>query len=372
MGSAPRVGFSEALSITVIFLTAKIFISHLALLFPLGLTASWIIPLIHLVIGLVAFIPLAWLLNQFPGRTIVEIGEELVGPVVNSFFALAYYAFFVIATALTVRQFAEFLLTGFFPETPISAAILIALAGTTVMAYLGLEVIVRVARFLIFFLGILLVALLLMTANLWEPHGIEPLLGPGPGKLLWAAISTLGVGVEIFILAMIAPYLPRGRLLAIGLLATVISAIAVTLTILAIQLVFPYPVVREPILPVFELARSIDLRRFVTRLETFFLPLWIFTGMIAVAASTYIATSVAARALKLPYHQPLIPATMVLILAGTFFPPNFPTAVELGFTIIVRLSFVFLGVIIGILILATLVRKRRRKSPGKRGKGSKK
>ncbi|MEW6458299.1 MAG: GerAB/ArcD/ProY family transporter [Bacillota bacterium] len=358
---SPRVGFGEAVALLVVFLSMKILISHLALIFPLGLSASWMIPLMHLPVGLVGAVIMVWLLNQFPGRTIVEIGEELVGPVVNGFFTLFYYVFFVIFTALVLRQFAEFMLIGFLPATPISIVVLAFAAGATVIVFLGLETLARTARVLFYLLGFSFVLLLLLTSNVWNRHGIFPLWGPGVLDLSWAAFSTLGVGVEIFLLTLLAPYLPRGRMLAIGLVSVLAAAVAVALVILVSLLVFTYPVVREPVLPMYELARAVQWGRFFVRMETLFLPLWIFSALTGLAAALYICTAVAARALRLPYHRPLILPTVVLILAGAFAPPNFPTAVELGFAITARWSFIPLGAIISVLVVAAWLRKRRQR-----------
>ncbi|MEW6540615.1 MAG: GerAB/ArcD/ProY family transporter [Bacillota bacterium] len=357
---SPRVGFGEAVALLVVFLSMKVLISHLALIFPLGLSASWMIPLMHLPVGLVGVAVIVWLLNRFPGRTIVEIGEELVGPVVNGFFVLLYYAFFVVFTALVLRQFAEFVLIGFFPETPLSIVVLAFAASATVIVFLGLETLARTARVLFYLLGFSFVLLLLLTSNVWSQHGIFPLWGPGAPELFWAAFSTLGVGVEIFLLTMLAPYLPRGRMLAVGLVSVLAAGAAVALAILVSLLVFTYPAVREPVLPMFELARIVMWGRFFVRMETLFLPLWIFSALIGLAAALYICTAVAARALKLPYHRPLILPTMVLILAGAFAPPNYSTAVELGFAVTARWSFIPLGAIVGVLVAAAWLRGRRR------------
>lgn len=357
----PRVGFGEAVALLVVFLSMKVLISHLALIFPLGLSASWMIPLMHLPVGLVGAAVIVWLLNQFPGRTIVEIGEELVGPVVNGFFTLFYYVFFVIFTALILRQFAEFMLTGFLPETPLSIAMLVFTAGAAAIVFLGLEALARTARVSFYLLGFSFVLLLLLTSNMWSPHGIFPLWGPGVPALSWAAFSTLGVGVEIFLLTLLAPYLPRGRVLAAGLVSVLAAGAVVALATLVSLLVFTYPVVREPVLPMFELARSVQWGRFFVRMETLFLPLWIFSALIGLAAALYICTAVAARALKLPCHRPFILPTVVLILAGAFTPPNFSTAVELGFVVTAQWSFVPLGGIVSVLVAAAWLRSRRKR-----------
>lgn len=360
MASGPRVGFGEAVALTVIFLVSKLLLSHLALIFPLGLSASWMLPLIHLPAGLIGFALLAWLLNQFPGRTIIEIGEEVVGPVVNTVFALAYYFFFVFGSSLAVRQFSEFVLTGFYPETPISVAALFFMASAALVAYLGLETLARVARILFYFLGFGLVFLLLLTTELWSLHGIMPLWGPGVPDLLWGAFCTLGVGSEVFLLALVAPFLPRGRLLAIGFVSIVVAAAVMAVVMLVFLLVFAYPIVREPVLPIFELTRAVQLGKFLMRMEVFFLPLWVFSSLVALSAALYAATAIAARTFRLPYYRPFILPTVVLILAGAFYPPNFPMAIKLGFIFFAQWSFIPLGLMVITLVVATLMRKRRR------------
>lgn len=368
MMASPRLGFNEAVALTVIFLSVKVMISHLALMFPLGLSATWMIPLMHLPVGLIGFAVLAWLLNQFPGRTIIEIGEELVGPALNIFFALVIYVFFTGGSALVLRQSAEFMLTDFFPDTPISVVAATYMVGAALIVYLGLETLGRVARIAFPFLIIGLALLILLTANLWQPHGIYPLWGPGILELSWVALSTLGVGVEIFFLALAAPYLPQGRLLPIGLISVLAAGLVVAAVILASLLVFPYPVVQEWTLPVFAITRAIEWGGFFVRMETLFLPLWVFSALLAHATALYLSVATAARALKLPYHRPFILPTVVLILAAAFVPPNFPAAMDWGFAFLVRWSFIFLGVIVAVLVAAALLRKRQQGKGGKTGR----
>ncbi|MDP3050171.1 MAG: hypothetical protein Q8N20_02305, partial [Eubacteriales bacterium] len=93
MSESPKIGLREAVGLLTIFLVAKAFIPYLAFIFDWGLSGTWLIVLAHLPLGVVGVLVLVWLLNRHPGKTIVEIGEELVGPIPNIFLALMLLIF---------------------------------------------------------------------------------------------------------------------------------------------------------------------------------------------------------------------------------------------------------------------------------------
>lgn len=355
----PRLGVQEAVTMTVIFLVAKLFLSHQIALFHVGATAAWMLPILHGMVGLVIFLALAWVLEQFPGKTLIEAGEALIGPYANMVLSALYFVLIVLLTGLNLRQYAEWLLTAFLPNTPIGAVVLFYLLPVIAAAYLGLEAIARVARVFSLFLVLGLITLFLMTTPYWSVQHIMPLAGFGPEKLLVGGLRTSGVVAEIFLLFFITPYIPRGTLRVIGLWSIGLAAAILTLGVLIVSLSFPYPVSSELSLPVFELSRLVLIGRFLQRIEVLFLPLWVMLALVQLAVGLWAVTVVMARGLKLPYSRPFIPTAAVLVTAVAFFPPNVASTIFQDVSFLRVWSMPVIGLITAILFAAAWRKKRK-------------
>jgi len=312
------------------FTVTKVFLSYHLAVIDRAATAAWqAVLLVGLVGGAVLLAVVVRLLRPFPGRSIIEIGEEMAGPWLNAIFALGYLSFFITATGLQLRQFSERIVTGLIPEMPLSVAVFSFVAGAGIAAYLGVEAIARTARLFFWFEWLSFAAILLVTISFWEFAGLWPLLGNGPVATLKAGLGQLGLVSDLFLLAVIYPFIPHDRAPAIGRAVIIHSTLALTLLVLVLLLAFPYPVTREISLGAYELSRLVYLGRFVQRLETLFLPMWGIAALVATATGLWATAYIVSRSLQLPYWRPLLPAAMVFVVAVAFSAPNAAGAVVL-------------------------------------------
>lgn len=361
MAGQGKIGMAEAISLFTFLITTKTFLSYQIPFFNAVNNAAWLAVLAASLIGFPCFLIIEAVLKRYPGKNIVEIGEELVGPVINTLFSLGYLLFFISLVAMTLRQFSERVITGFVEEMPISFAVFSFMAGVVIVSYLGLEAIARTARLFYPILLVLLISSIAATFPYWHLHYFYPLLGGGIHAIAKTAVTKGGLMSEIFILAVVSQSLPEKRLRAIGLWSLAVSGFILTVVVVAVQMVFPYPVNAELSLPTFELAKIIHLGRFFARLETFFMPVWAMGGLIKLTIGLYAASFIAAAMLKLPYYRPLILPMSVIAIAVAFTPGNISQAViwdndilrNYGWTVTVTPPIIYL-------VLGRLKSKRRR------------
>lgn len=365
MQNRTLIGTSEAVVLLTTFISTKIFLSYQVGLYHAAANAAWISPLIYTVAGIACTLLLVSLLKRFPDKNVIEIGEELVGPCFNTFFSLIYTAFFLSVAGLSVRQFAEYALTGFLPDTPISLLIISFLLGITFVNFLGIEVLARVARVLALPIALSLLAFTTLTIHLWQPHALFPIWGSGPVEIMRGAATHAGVMSEIFLLAFLSPYFPSKKLTLIGVWSIVAAGLLLTVFTLLPLVVFTYPTVTELSLPSLEIARIITLGRFGQRLETLFLPIWAFSGMINVAAGLCAAAKGTASLLQLKDFKPFILPMAVLSLCISFLPLNISQAAIWDHEILDKYSLPILSTIIVILLARAAVRSRGGKKDGR-------
>lgn len=360
LSESPKIGLREAIAVATMILVAKAFLPYFVFIIHKGMSATWLVVLLHFPIAIVGVLVLARLLERHPGKTFVEIGDDLVGPMISLFFPFIVVTYLVMLVGFELRQFSEFLRTAFLINTPISVVAMAFLLAMVAVAYMGIDITARLAwlLFIPFLLGMAL--LLGLTANLWETHGLYPVLGPGVKGLLWTVVTTLGVGSEIVLLSIITPFLAPGAVRAAGLLSVLISGSVVFFIMVVALLTFPFPIAREITLGIFEISRAINVGRFLIRLETLFLPLWMFAGLVSMTAGLYGAAAVTARALKMPYYRPFVFPLAVLAMAVSFLFPNLPTAMETSFTLLITWSPLPIGLVLGTLAGVEFLRTRRK------------
>lgn len=366
MISEGKFGVAEATSLVALFVLGKIFLTYQAPIIEGAGQAAWMAMLLASLIGLGAFIVVILLMEQYPGQSIIDVGEELVGPVVNTLFSLVYLSFFIALSALSLRQFSERVVALFVGEMPISMAVLPFLAGMLAVAYLGLETLARGARIFIWIIipGFLLV--LVLTYPFWEWFYLLPIFGLGLDRVALTGLRGSGFFAELFILALIYPALPRDKFRQIGLGSWAISALVLVLGITGLSLAFAYPMAIELSQPTFEMARLIYFGRFIQRLETVFAVVWLLGGLVKLSLGLYLCSTIGARMLRLPYSRPLLPALAVIIVSLAFAPESVARAVQLDNEYLRALAWGLLGPVL-VLLAITHFKGKGKKPPGKEG-----
>ncbi|MCF8010766.1 MAG: spore germination protein [Clostridiales bacterium] len=357
-----RIGVGEAIFITVVFIIAKIFLTFPAYMVYLGDSAAWMVMLLGIVLSLFAFLPLIYLLNRFPGRTIVEVGNELVGPYINLFFCLGYLFFLLAVESMVARQFAERALTVAIPDLPVSIAIIGLLFGAVLATYFGLESIGRSTRISFYIVGLMFVLVIILTNQYWETNNLFPVLGLGADNILTGGLLSVSSFYEIFVIAVIYPAIKNSnsKILRYGITSLVISGVIMLLTVLAFILVFPPVLGKEMSLPTFEMARLISYGGFFERMEVVFLPMWGIAALLKLTIGLYAIVAIITRMLRLPYYRPFILPSAVIIISLSLIPSNVSTALYVDEKIIRVWGWIPTFALPAILLIIAILRRKGR------------
>ncbi len=362
-----RVGTTEAIAATVYFLSSKLFVSFPQQMATVGLTAAWIVPIVSFGTGAVGFLIIAALLQRYPRKSIVEIGEEVAGPAVGIAASLGYLAFFFAATVLVMRDFSETVGTALLPRTPLSVVMLIFVLVTLAAASLGIEALTRAALLAAPLIVATLVFLNLLSLPQANFDALFPVLGPGPGKIVCHGVLHSAVTGEVMFLGVIAPQLRDGhKLRMMGVLSIAITAFFTSVSLLVFVSVFPYPFCAHIPYPGYETSTLIYVGRFFQRVEVAFVFLWVISGCIELGLGAYTSTMILARMLKLPVYRPILPAVALLGYTLAFVPPDVPTATRLDFEIVRTFGGIAVFVVPAVLLLVAQVKQSR--SGRKRGR----
>lgn len=304
----------------VIFLLTNV-VGATAIVFLPGLTAaqagrdSWLTAAIATIPGLYMAFLVGALGRLFPGQTLIQYLEQILGGLPGKIAGLYYIFFFLHVNAIIVRELGELIATAIMPRTP---QVVFAILMVTVCAYgvsKGMEVIARVMELIYPLILTLFGLMLILVAGHMQFARLFPVLEHGIRPVLLASLDPAAWRGEIIVLAMFLPCLAHpGRGRRNAMLAIVLIGFILMIDALASTAVFGVSTARLNY-PTFELVRLAGIGQFFTRLDAIWIIIWLF-GMFGKVGTFLYATVIAtAQLLKLQEAWPLIAPLGILTIA---------------------------------------------------------
>ena len=291
--------------VTTVLPTAVLFIPAIAI--KNAGTSAWMDGLIVSTgWGLVVVTICCTLGERFQGRSLLNYSGEILGKPLGKLLGLFYIFIITYTNAIIVREFGEFLLSAFMPETPILVfnVILLLLAASSVRN--GIEVIARMNQFvvsLMFFALIFVFSLILGEANF---HHLLPVFEGGVKPIIHGALTPMGWRGEVFLLLFMLPFLSNYReARPAAYKAVLLLGLVLGTDVLMVLAVFGKEAANF-VFPVHSLAAYISVAGFLERVEAFILALWVAGVTIKVAVWYYCATLVTAQTFNLKDYKPVV------------------------------------------------------------------
>ncbi|MDR3563431.1 MAG: GerAB/ArcD/ProY family transporter [Negativicutes bacterium] len=325
-----KMGVAEGMALVFTTTFTPIFLSSPAVYIDQAATAVWLIPLIAGLGGIAMIMVLLFLMRYVPGD-LYEVSEQLIGRTGARLIAVYLIAAFFIDTVLTLRQFAENTLLTAIPALDITIAIgWYALMAATVIL-VGIEPIAR-ATYLILPFGLPgIVFLLFFLHDKFDLYNLSPWFGAGLFPVFKTGIAASGLGIGVFILPVLAPAFQNLKTIrTAAFLGFGLSAVSRTVILFVYTGIFSVAVGREKVLPFFEMTRLIYVNRFIQRVESFFIVLWVIFGIATIAISFYIALYLLTRLFKLASMRPLTLPLAIVATQLALLPSDGATVLELS------------------------------------------
>ncbi len=323
-----HIGHREALTLLIIVISGKIFLSFPRDMALLGEAAGWFIVLLSGILSMIGFLFIYFLVRKFPGQNIIEIARVIGGPIIGGAIGTIFFLFFLTITSLFLRQFVESFILSILPRTPISVITSCLLVLVIYGCLLGIETISRVAWFFGPYLLLGLVIIVSFSLSHADIQHLAPVLGTGPLKLLKASGQNISLFSEILLFGLIAPLIAnKSKILGVGIYSIVIAMLINMVTVAIVVLVFNYIAASELIFPVFQLARLISLEEFIQRVEAVFVFLWFFTAAIQLLGLFYGTVTSFAQAFRIRDYRPLSIPIAVLVFTISLIPTSMTQAV---------------------------------------------
>ncbi|MGI6567773.1 MAG: GerAB/ArcD/ProY family transporter [Limnochordia bacterium] len=320
------------------------------------MTIPWALMLVHLA-------------KMFPGKTLIEYSQIILGPWLGRMVGFVFIVFFLQQSAHAARVAGDAYVTTIMPETPLIVFIAILTALSANCARSGLEVLARAADIVFLVVIFLLVLILVLPINNVELLNLLPVAGSGWRPIVEATLSSFAIFGELLVVAMLFPYLnePKkaGRL---AVTTVLVSGFLFTWFSIMVALVFG-PTMSSLVLPAFTLSRTIEFASILERVEV--IPLVAWTLGAGVKQTVFLWASMLGiaqlcnlRDLKsLAYPVGALVAGFAVWLFSTIFDAlQFYTVTEFG-----SLAILVCYLIPLLLYIGALIRRAVQPSQGKEG-----
>ena len=361
--SKAKVGSKELIAMTTVLVTTQSFLDYPRIVSENAMEAAWMEPVVAGVLTILAVLVVDVLFRKVsPDYGLAEVARYAFGKLGTAVIGFLFALYFLITAANTMRLFMENVVSTVLPHTPIVIVGAIFVASVAYVAYTGLEGIARIGfvAFPILFTGI--IALSLLTANHWKPALLYPFLGTGPLHVVLTGLGSSAIFLNFTVLCTIRAHFHRPQdFRVVGIKSTLWSVVLLVVFLLAYHMVFSPSEATKLTSPMYSMARVIQLGRFVQRLESIFIFMWVSAAVVKIAIMLWTTAYFLASAFNWPTYRPILPALSLLALSASLIPPDVAFITRFNDNVLWRWGWVFVFALpMIVLVLARFHRPGRR------------
>ncbi|MDR3588135.1 MAG: GerAB/ArcD/ProY family transporter [Negativicutes bacterium] len=356
-----RMGVAEgiALTFTITFTTA--FLTLPAEAIDTSGELGWLSVIVAGLSTMAMLFLLIYVFERIPGD-LFFVATSLFGKPGAYLISMFYIIMFLSMATLWIRQFADNTLITAMPLLDFSIAVGWYALGAAFLLFFGIEAIAR-ANYVILPFGIGgTILVLALLSPLWKFNYLLPWQGTGMASALIKGGVLVGSNAGALLLAVIAKSFQSPRVLkAAAVFGLGGSVLVKTISILIFTMVYGTAVAMERALPFFEMSRLVSLNRYIQRIESIFVILWVITGILGIAISIYMSLYLMTRLVNLPTMKPLIPVVTLLLAHVAMIPSDVSSVLAFEGFMVRGYYLIGIYVIPLLLFAATLLKEKRGK-----------
>lgn len=359
-----RLGTADGIALIFILVIPRLFLTGPSEMVDAAGTIAWLTPLLSGITPIIMFWLLVYVIKQVPGADLFDAARYFLGTALGYGISVFYVLLFLLNAAILLRQFAENTLLTALPMLEFSVAIGVYAVVAGIVAYAGIEGMLRSAYIILPFGIAAIIISLLLLFPFYHGYYLLPWQGKGIDTLLKSSALLSGVNIGVIAFAILAPSFQKLRTIKVAALLGLTGVDALrSFSIMIFVMVFGYGAGREKTLVFFEMARLVYLSRYLQRVESLFILLWVIVGVLAIAANLYVGMYLMTRLFHLPGLRPIIPIVCFIIAQLAMIPDDITDVIALVAEFNGIYMNIGLYVIPSLLFFAALLRHRRR-GPG--------
>ncbi len=355
-----QMGISEGIALAFIITFPPVFLTTPSMSIEIAGNLGWASPFMGFVLILISIYLLATVFKKYPGD-LMAMAEYFLGKLPAKIIGLYYIVMFWLLSIFWIREFAENTLLTALPSINFHLAVIWYGLGAAVIVYAGLEAMCRATYLLLPFIAAGLVTGLILLYPFYEFNYLFPWQGYGLDRLAAASVGLTGAQAGAIILVILIPSFQNATMVKTAAVFGLGSSLFLrTLAIMAFVMIFGAKVGMEKTLPFYEMSRLVYLSRYIQRIESLFIILWVIVGILAIALSLFAGLYLLARMADLPTIRPLIPAVTFVTMQLATLPPDIITLTNMEMKVFTYYNGIGAVLIPLLLFVASLIKGRRK------------
>lgn len=313
-----KIGNREQMSILMICIGLKLADTTPALLYSKTKTASWMVPLLSIVIILPFFVLTTRVVSHFKDKNIIEVFYSVFGNYIGFFMSFGVFLMNYFIILVDLRDYVDSVSVMYFPGTPVAYLLLLFLAGCLIVSLMGIQALSSAFYISLPYIKLVLLLLIILISQESEWKKMFPFFGGGIDQILIQGVNKAGIFTDLFLLLAIYPELhKKENFKKMGILVGIFVALEISTFILMYTLLFEFPFIERITYPFHEITKYIKLGNFATHIESFFLYFWLMAATFRFAFYLYTASVIFKATFKLEEENKLVifPITASLLSA---------------------------------------------------------
>ena len=271
--------------------------------------------------GIITLLVITILLKLYKGFTdmdMLDIVKYVGGNTLFIILGLVLVLYLFTLCVLTFAEFTQNLQNVLFPDAPQDYVAIFFGIALIISLSLGIRGIFRTATIIAPLIGISFLLMFIILFKDVDLTNFTPIFGNGIEKFFSQGLSRIGRFEGVFYFLLISPYVKSQP--KVAYLSFLQSAILILPTLFLLIGLIPYPSIIENYFPIFEITRLISLGRFVQRVDSIFMLLWILATFVYLSLTIHFLILYIQKIFKLQYSTRLIPlfTTNVIALSSIF------------------------------------------------------
>jgi len=266
--------------------------------------------------AIVTLIVISILLKLYKGfeyMDTLDIVKYGTGNVLFLLCGMILISYLFILCVLTFSEFTQNLQNVIFPDAPQEYISIFFGIAIIISLYLGIRGIFRTASLIAPLIGIAFLLMFIILYKDVDLTNFTPIFGNGISNFWAQGLNRIGRFEGVFYFLLISPYVKsQAKTAYLSFLQTLLLVLPCIFLLIGI---IPYPSIIESYFPVFELTRLISLGRFIQRVDSVFILLWILATFVYMSLTIHFLILYIQKIFQLKYSNRLIPLVTITIIA---------------------------------------------------------
>ena len=284
----------------------------------------WLAPLIVVLMTMIIGIIVIKLAGIFPGLTIIQYSTNVVGNIAGKLVGLIYIFWFLHIAAIELRQFGEFMIISFMPETPLVVFLMIMVIMSVYAARNGLEVISRANDILFLFIISVIYCGIALAIPQMSPKFLIPITEGGLKSVFTGSLTPFGWFGEIAFLTMVIPSINKPKeAIRVVVLGSIIGGLHLLVMTTGVITTFGIALVKNLTYPGLMMLKMISDGRFIEHVEAIIAFAWISGIFIEITFFFYLSVVALSQWLNIKNPNPLFsPMGVILVVTAVLLADN--------------------------------------------------